>query len=63
MNPITDDFRDTVRQGEKTGSPFQSDRDFRQRRRSAATAASWIVPVAALVVAVLGAAFIAGFFA
>ena len=42
MNPITEDYRDTVRQGEKTGSPFQSDRDFRQKRRRAETLSVWM---------------------
>jgi hypothetical protein len=35
MNPHTHDFRDTVRQGEKTGSPFQNDRAFYRRQRQA----------------------------
>jgi hypothetical protein len=33
MNPHTHDFRDTVRAGEKTGDPFQSDRAFRKPPR------------------------------
>jgi hypothetical protein len=32
MNPHTHDFRHTVRPGEKTGDPFQSDRAFRSKR-------------------------------
>ena len=32
MNPHTHDYRDTVRAGEKTGSPFQADTTFRSKR-------------------------------
>lgn len=35
MNPHTHDFRDTVRAGERTGSPFQNDRAFMRRQRRA----------------------------
>lgn len=32
MNPHSHDYRDTVRAGEKTGSPYQCDRAFRSKR-------------------------------
>lgn len=42
MNPHTRDFRDTIRQGEKTGDPFQSDRAFGKRQRRAERLSLWM---------------------
>jgi hypothetical protein len=47
MNPHTHDFRDTVRAGEKTGSPYQAFR--RPRRVSAWLAFSTAVTAAVFV--------------
>lgn len=51
MNPHSHDYRDTVRAGEKTGSPFQADRDFRSKR--------W-PPAGMVVVALMAAPFVWG---